>query len=153
MKFIVDTMLGTLAKWLRIMGFDTLYDKHFSDDDLFFKAFLENRILLTRDRELSKRVGAQQCFYIKETVLKDQLKEVVEKYDLDSEKNLLSRCVVCNEPIFRIDKAKVKGRVPAFVFDTVDEFYYCRTCDKIYWAGSHVKHIREFLKNMKGKNQ
>ncbi len=152
MKFIVDAMLGTLAKWLRIMGFDTLYDKNFSDDDLFFKAFLEERILLTRDRELSERVGEKQSLYITETKLKNQLRQVIGRFDLDAEKKLLSRCVLCNEPIIFIEKEKAKNRVPEYVFRTTKEFYYCQNCDKIYWSGSHVEQIQTFLSEIKEKN-
>jgi len=151
LKFIVDAMLGTLAKWLRIMGYDTLYEKNFSDDDLFFKAFLEDRILLTRDRELSERVGEKQSHFITEVKLKDQLRQLIARFELDEHKNLLSRCVLCNSPIVPITKEKVKDRVPDYVFETVSEFYFCENCNKIYWRGSHAEQIQAFLSEIKGE--
>ena len=153
MKFIVDAMLGTLAKWLRIMGYDTLYDKKFSDDDLFFKAFLEDRILLTRDRELSKRVGENQSQFITAVKLKEQLKQVIGRFHLDVHKSVLSRCVLCNSTIEPIAREKVKDSVPTYVFETEQKFYYCAQCKKVYWSGSHVAQIHVFLSEMRGEEE
>lgn len=145
MKFIADVMLGRLAKWLRILGYDTLYDSHFSDDDLFFKAHQQKRILLTRDSELAKRMNPEYCLFITESSVPEQVKQVVEHCHLNTEDYIFSRCTLCNNLIKSIAKALVKDRVPDFVFDSIDKFYYCERCDKIYWAGSHIKLVRQAL--------
>jgi len=145
MRFIVDVMLGSLAKWLRILGHDTLYNPSFSDDELFFKAHLENRVLLTRDKELAARVREDLCLYIQSKKLKDQLKQVFTCFPNFSEENIFTRCVLCNNLVKPVPKNEVRGRVPEYVFNSVEIFYYCNKCDKIYWEGSHIEHVKSFL--------
>ncbi|HEX9974005.1 MAG TPA: Mut7-C RNAse domain-containing protein [bacterium] len=145
MKFIVDAMLGRLARWLRILGYDTLYDSGFSDDDLFFKAHQEKRILLTRDSGLAHRMNPRYCFFISEQAVRDQLKQIIVYYQLNVEDYLFSRCTLCNSAIESIAKEDVAGRVPDFVFSSINDFFYCASCDKIYWTGSHIKQVRELL--------
>ena len=148
MKFIADVMLGRLAKWLRILGYDTLYDSNFTDDELFFKAHQEKRILLTRDSDLAKRMNPKYCFFIDEQAVREQVKQVIAQFDLNTEQYLFTRCTLCNEPIHLIAKELVESRVPQFVYNSVDEFYYCEHCDKIYWAGSHIKQVRDLLSKL-----
>ncbi len=148
MKFIVDVMLGRLARWLRILGYDTIYDAHFTDDELFFKAHQEKRILLTRDSDLAGRMNPQFCLFITEQAVRNQVKQVINHFQLNTEENLFTRCTLCNEVIKSISKNLVEGRVPKFVFDSSQEFYYCEKCDKIYWAGSHIKQVRELLSKL-----
>lgn len=148
MKFIADVMLGRLARWLRILGYDTLYDSSYSDDDLFFKAHQEKRILLTRDSDLAGRMNPQYCCFITEPVVSEQIKQVVTQYRLNTTDYIFSRCTVCNELVQPIDKSSVEGRVPDFVYNSIDQFYHCESCDKIYWAGSHIKLVKEVLSKL-----
>jgi uncharacterized protein with PIN domain len=148
MKFIADVMLGRLAKWLRILGYDTIYDSNYTDDELFFKAHQEKRILLTRDSDLAKRMNPKYCFFINGQAVREQVKQVIAQYDLNTEQYLFTRCTLCNRPIQSIAKELVEGRVPQFVYNSVDEFYYCEHCDKIYWAGSHIKQVRDLLSKL-----
>ena len=147
-KFIVDVMLGRLARWLRILGYDTLYDSHFTDDDLFFKAHQEKRILLTRDGDLARRMNPDFCFFISENFVRDQVKKVVKQFNLNIEDYIFTRCTLCNNLIREIPKKQADGRVPAFVYHSVGKFYYCDRCDKIYWSGSHIKLARELLSQL-----
>lgn len=147
-KFIVDAMLGRLARWLRILGYDTIYEPNYSDDELFFRAHQEKRILLTRDSELAHRMNPRFCLFISEQAVRDQLKQIITHYQLNVEDHLFSRCTLCNHSIEMIAKVKVKDRVPEFVYRSVDEFYYCTNCDKIYWAGSHIKQVRDLLSKL-----
>ena len=81
MKFICDEMLGTLAKWLRIMGYDTAYAKGMKDEEIILKAEKEERIVLTRDKMLARK--AKNSLYIDERKLEEQIKKVMENFDLD----------------------------------------------------------------------
>jgi len=148
MRFIADVMLGRLARWLRILGYDTLYDSSYSDDDLFFKAHQEKRILLTRDSDLAQRMNPKYCCFITEPSVPGQVKQVVAHYRLNTTDQIFSRCTVCNECVQPIDKSLVEGRVPKFVYQSTHEFYYCNNCDKIYWAGSHIKLVKEVLSKL-----
>ena len=145
MKFIADVMLGRLARWLRILGYDTIYDSQFTDDELFFRAHQEKRILLTRDSDLAQRMNSQFCFFITGQSVREQVRQVVTHFQLNTEAYLFTRCTLCNEVIKPISKNLVEDRVPEFVYHSSKEFYYCERCDKIYWAGSHIKQVRELL--------
>jgi len=154
-KFIADVMLGKLAKWLRILGYDTLYDSDYSDDDLFFTAHQQKRILLTRDGDLAQRMNPDYCFFIDHASVREQVKQVVSHFRLNTKDRLFTRCTLCNSLVIPISKSRVKNRVPEFVYRTIDEFYYCQSCDKIYWAGSHIKQVRELLSqlSLESKNE
>lgn len=147
-RFIADVMLGRLARWLRILGYDTLYDSNYSDDDLFFKAHQEKRILLTRDSGLAQRMNPKYCCFITEPSVPEQVKQVVAHYHLNTTDQLFSRCTLCNEPVKPMSKRLAEGRVPEFVYNSINEFYYCESCDKIYWAGSHIKLVKEVLSKL-----
>lgn len=146
-KFIVDDMLGKLAVRLRMLGFDTSYYGDSADSMLLRKSREEDRVLLTRDTNLIKVRGAN-AFFVKSKKLKDQIKEVIEKYNLKIlSENMFSRCSVCNEPLQDLPKEKVKGKVPPVVFKLFKEFAYCLKCDKYYWKGTHYEKIIEELKD------
>jgi uncharacterized protein with PIN domain len=146
-KFIVDDMLGKLAVRLRMLGFDTAFFHDTADSFLLRKSREENRILLTRDLALTKTRGAN-AFFITSKKLKGQIQEVIEKYNLKiSQKNMFSRCSVCNEPLDDLPKEKVKGKVPPLVYKLFEEFAYCPKCKKHYWKGTHFEKIMEDLKD------
>lgn len=153
MKFIVDAMLGRLARWLRILGYDTIYDANFTDDDLFFKAHQEKRILLTRDAGLAQRMNPQYCFFITDQVVQNQVKQVIKRFHLNTEEHLFTRCTLCNDIVSPMSKQFVAGRVPDFVFHSSKEFYFCERCDKIYWAGSHIRQVRELLSKLSAEQK
>lgn len=146
-KFIVDDMLGKLAVRLRMLGFDASYYGDSADSLLLRKSKEENRILLTRDLEITKIRGAN-AFFVTSKKLKGQIREVIEKYNLKvSPPNMFSRCSVCNEPLEDLPKEKVKGRVPPLIYKLFNEFAYCSKCDKYYWKGTHYEKIIEELKD------
>ncbi len=151
MKFIADVMLGRLAKWLRILGYDVVYNAQFEDDELFFRAHQEKRVLLTRDTELAARMNPQYCELIEETEFEVQLKHVISKFDLNVSHHIFTRCLLCNEKLAPEAKERVKEKVPEYVFETTDQFYRCPKCQKIYWAGSHIEHIKKFLETLKAE--
>lgn len=137
-RFVVDTMLGRLARWLRAMGYDTLYLGPADDRRLLQLASSEDRILLTRDGKLARLAGALGCL-IRADQLDRQLAEAVEKLSLAPQNSAwLSRCLECNALLEPRPKATLNGLVPEYVFATQSEFTGCPGCGKIYWAGSHA---------------
>ncbi len=146
-RFIADCHLGKLAKYLRIMGFDTLFFPHIEDDDLVIMANDEARIILTRDRELSQRKNTP-VFFLEPTDTKEQLITLIEHYHLKDHPAPLSRCIVCNSPLQVIKKEEIVDRIPEKVKKHFDYFEYCSECDRIYWQGDHYRHMMEFLKQV-----
>lgn len=143
-KFIADTMLGRLAKWLRILGNDTLYPGQESDQRLARIAAEENRILLTRDTGLASRKGFRKLL-VDSDRLSEQLAQVIEAFDLKVNDRTLSLCLLCNRPLREIEKEEARDKVPPYVFQTQSRFFQCSECGKIYWAGTHLDHIRKEL--------
>ena len=144
-RFIADAMLGRLARWLRFLGFDTLYFAHISDRKLISIALEQERLILTRDTGLVQRKAVREHVCIHENNPADQLVEVVNALQLKDFSHF-SRCVACNGLLTRIpDKAEVKDSVPEFVFLTKQVFSRCSECGKLYWEGSHPKRFREDL--------
>ena len=147
-KFVADCMLGTLAKWLRLVGYDVAYSRSAEDDELARQAVREDRILLTKDNLLAKRrLLRNRCVFVEREGSAAQLREVLEKLSLRVEPNdIFTRCVVCNGGIEPIAKAAVREMVPPYVYRTQQEFGRCASCGKIYWRGTHVDHVTEALR-------
>jgi uncharacterized protein with PIN domain len=143
MKFIVDGMLGRLAKWLRILGYDTAFSPNLDDNQLVRLARAEGRLLLTRDRGLARRRGVQ-CLLIESHHLEEQLDQILAELPLTGE-HPFSRCPVCNTPLQKVEKPELEGRVPPHIFRTHNDFSLCPNCDKIYWPGTHWARMREKL--------
>jgi len=153
MKFLCDQMLGTLAKWLRIYGFDTYFaNSEISDDELLKISKDEDRILLTRDKKLVQRAHKENIknIEIKTTDVNEQLKIVLKDLTIDKNK-VLSRCILCNSVIDEIKKKDVDGKVPERVFETNEEFWFCKKCNKIYWKGSHYENMIEKMDELKNQ--
>ena len=143
--FVVDHMLGTLARKLRGLGYDTAYCKDTADTFLLRVAEQERRFLLTQDRELSI-FGGDNALLVQSKQLDAQVTEVLNHLGLrvDPEK-LLSRCIDCNGQLESIEKAATREIVPAVVFEQYDEFCRCDQCKKIYWKGTHHAQLVEQL--------
>ena len=151
MKFLCDQMLGTLATWLRLFGFDTFYaNSEIDDDELLDIAKNENRILITRDKQLIIRAKKKniQIIEIISIDLDEQLADILENVIID-EKMVLSRCSLCNTVLDEIKKDDVKNKISEKVFRNNDRFWYCSKCDKIYWMGSHYDKIQSKINEMK----
>jgi uncharacterized protein with PIN domain len=143
MKILCDQMLGTLAKWLRILGFDTFYaNAEMSDEDLLNIAKGENRTIFTRDKELIIRGKKKNLnvISIETTDLDLQLNQALKHVNID-EKSILSRCTLCNTVLDTVLKNKVQGKVPSKVFENNEKFWFCSKCNKFYWMGSHYNEI------------
>jgi len=133
--FVADAMLGTLAKWLRILGYDTFFDPALDDHQLVRVARSQDRVLLTRDRELARRRGVRVLLVTSEK-LDEQIAQVLADLDLESDRTF-SRCPVCNEPLLEMDREAARSRVPAYVARTHERFRACPSCQRVYWRGTH----------------
>jgi uncharacterized protein with PIN domain len=148
--FIADAMLGRLATWLRILGYDTDYEAHVADDELARRAREARRILLTRDRMLPRQQHVTDYLLLDSDRPLEQLRQVIRCYRLDWRSRLFTRCARCNAALEQIDKRKITGRVPTRVLSERDRFARCMGCDRIYWSGSHVERMRRQLARMMG---
>jgi uncharacterized protein with PIN domain len=142
-RFLADSMLGTLAKWLRILGYDTLYSPKLTDLEAVRLARCEGRVLLTRDTGLLRRKGFRALF-IQSEVLEEQLAQVLREFGLRSD-NSFSRCPVCNAVLEDVPKSEAWGQVPPFVFHTQESFRLCPECNRFYWRGTHWQKMRAQL--------
>ena len=150
MKFLCDQMLGTLAKWLRIYGFDTFYaNNEMTDTKLLEISKKENRIFITRDKFLIQVARREniEIIEIKTTDIDEQISIVLADVKIDKTK-VLSRCILCNTEVEEIKKKVVKGKVPERVFNNNNKFWYCKNCNKIYWKGSHYEKMFEKINNL-----
>lgn len=145
-RFLADSMLGTLAKWLRILGYDTAYDAHLDDHQLVRLSRAEGRILLTRDTSLSQRKGLT-CLLVESAVLEEQLAQVVRAFRLPLD-HAFSRCPVCNAVLLDVSKHEAWGQVPPFVFQTQESFKLCAECNRFYWRGTHWQRMQESLQRL-----
>lgn len=151
MTFIADSMLGKLARWLRILGYDTTYDAFAEDDDLLVQAEAEGRILLTRDGPLAERAPAGGCVRIAHDGLDDQIAQLVDEIGLNLDRKPFTRCLICNKPIVEISDEDARERVPPYVFQTQTRFYKCPTCNRIYWQGTHLNRMAERLEQIRSR--
>ena len=143
-------MLGTLAKWLRIYGFDTIYANSEIDDDEILKITKEeNRILITRDKNLNHRSRRENIKTIKisSTEIDTQIKNVLKDKQIRKDK-ILSRCIMCNSLVNEIKKEKIIGKVPKRIFENNNKFWFCPKCSKIYWKGTHYENMIEKIKKL-----
>lgn len=138
-------MLGTLAKWLRIYGFDTSYaGPDMDDDEILWVSKNEDRILLTRDKNLINSARRENIKNIKitSTELDEQIKTTLKGKNIDEDK-ILSRCIICNSLVYDIKKEDVRDKVPERIFKSTNKFWSCPKCQKIYWKGSHYENMIE----------
>ncbi len=138
-SFIVDRSLGSLAKWLRILGFDTVYEADVSLEE-FYHQLDEGRVLITRTRRIQKALFNRRHIFIEFNSLQEQLKQVVGQLDIKpTDIRPFSRCIHCNLLTDQIAREDVFGLVPDYIWETHQKFNNCRRCNRIYWSGSHTE--------------
>jgi uncharacterized protein with PIN domain len=142
-RFVVDGMLGSLARWLRILGYDTDYVNQRDDAELVRVARAEDRVLLTRDRELAGWRGLQ-ALLIESQSLDDQLAQVTAAFPLPPGPHP-GRCSVCNTLLVEATPEEVGHRVPRYVLKRHAHFQRCLGCDRVYWRGSHWRNMQARL--------
>ena len=147
-RFAADRALGALAKWLRILGYDTVFESDVSSQS-FFENLEDERILLTRTRKIQKQFSSYRTVFITSDNPADQLKQVVDEIGINqADIRPFSRCITCNLPIAAVGKEEVYGRIPDYIWQTRDTFNKCSRCGRIYWPGSHAERSRERIKQL-----
>ncbi|MEA3489594.1 MAG: Mut7-C RNAse domain-containing protein [Candidatus Omnitrophota bacterium] len=144
-KFVVTKELGKLAKWLRILGYDTVYYSRKNLADLVILALREKRILITRSAALTKYKGIRVVL-IKHDRLERQIDQAAREMALSlDEEEMFTRCVECNALLEDCGKDDIKGKVPEYVFETQENFKRCPECAKIFWKGTHWDMVKDWL--------
>ncbi|HLE40403.1 MAG TPA: Mut7-C RNAse domain-containing protein [Nitrospirota bacterium] len=141
MKFVADVMLGRLAKWMRLLGFDVLYDRAISDNEIIRISLEQARVILTRDTGLVARPLASNHVFINNDNVRQQLQQVLTTFHITSMPGPLTRCSVCNTLLLPVAKQDVRDLVPLYVYEKNNTFLRCESCRKIYWQGTHVKRM------------
>jgi uncharacterized protein with PIN domain len=154
-KFIVDINAGKLAKWLRIMGYDTLLFMDKDDGQMVKIALRDSRIILTKDSQFLKRriitSGKIRAMLVEGEDSKGQLKQVTEAFKLDYQHKPFSLCLECNSPLVEKGREEVKDTVPPHIFKTHDRYMECPLCHRIYWQGTHWQAMNQELERFTAK--
>jgi uncharacterized protein len=137
MDFVVDCMLGKLAKWLKVLGFDVLYFSRAEDDDLLAMARKDGRTLLSRDHALLGRARGLPKLLIESERWPDQVRQVLDHFELHDDVRPYSRCLTCNAVLKPLPKPQAANLVPASVLEHADSFALCPSCGRVYWPGTH----------------
>lgn len=160
MKFVADRMLGRLARWLRLFGYDTLgIKKQENEDDLLLKlAEREGRILISRDRALIREAAKKKltAYLVRSPDVLEQLKELQEEFGIEFEPEM-DRCTLCNSSIRLMGPDELgilnkKDYVYPERLENRTEFWICGTCGQVYWQGKHWENIQEMVKRLKEPN-
>jgi uncharacterized protein with PIN domain len=146
--FVADAHLGRLARYLRLLGFDTLFENDPGDEALVRIAAEEGRVLLSRDRALLRRRAVTHGLRVPATRPREQLRYILERLDLFRLVRPFTRCMVCNGRLSAADKRTLGDRVPSRVRVVFDDFWRCSDCGRIYWQGSHYDRLSHFVDQM-----
>jgi hypothetical protein len=144
-KFIADSHLGRLTKYLRLFGFDTHYRNSISDREIIDLAEAEKRVVLTRDRDLLKNRRVTRGYWVRSQQREEQLGEVLSRFDLRNRIRPFSRCMVCNGTIMEVAREKIVEKLLPKTRLYFQEFWRCEPCGRIYWKGSHWERMKEFV--------
>lgn len=147
-RFVLDTHLGRLASYLRMLGFDALYRRDYQDDELLRVSMSEGRILLTRDRNLLKRRAVEHGYCVRETNPRRQLLESLARFDLFERLAPFTRCLRCNALLEPVAKPLIAGRLPPETRLHYEEFHLCHACGRVYWKGSHYRRMQRFIEEL-----
>ena len=150
-KFILDVHLGKLSKLLRMLGFDSSYRNDYSDPEIVNIALKEKRIILTRDRGILKINVVTHGYCIRSKKPKEQISEVLNRFDLFKQIKPFYRCMLCNGKLDKVDQESIQARLLPKTAQYYTEFYKCLKCDKIYWKGSHYEKMNNFIQKITGR--
>lgn len=144
-------MLGSLAKKLRLLGIDTAYSSDADDSELKYLVRFQSRILLTRDTNLSKELGALAWLVTGKDSREEFLSITKKLSAVDCQPDPFSRCLECNDELVLLDRTRVRDKVPPYVLESRDTFRGCPSCGRVYWEGTHSERMGEEVEWMKGK--
>jgi len=149
-RFVVDVNLGRLARYLRLLGFDTLYRNDYKDEDLVDISLGQGRILLTRDRSLLKHAAITHGCFVHNTEPLRQIEEVILRLDLASSATPFRRCIRCNGLLQPVEKGEIEERLPPLTRKYYEVFWMCGDCAQIYWKGAHYGKMMELVEELLG---
>lgn len=148
-RFVLDTHLGKLARYLRLLGFDTLYNNAWHDAELAAVAAAgDKRILLTRDYGVLKRKQVTHGYFVRNDKPDKQVREVLARFDLYQAVRPFSRCTQCNGLVRPLARDDVAGRVPPRIAEHFDQFSSCMDCGRVYWKGSHYDRMQGIIERL-----
>ncbi len=148
MRFLLTKELGRLTKWLRILGFDSEYFNQSNAGSLIIQALRDDRVILTRNQRLPRSPGTR-ITVIKAEKIKEQVSEVLRILKLEPDPaKMFSRCIICNEELISAEKEDLRGKIPAYVFETQEHFTGCPKCRRVYWQGTHWGNVESALKEI-----
>lgn len=148
-KFVLDVHLGKLARHLRLLGFDTIYEKDLEDAAIARLGQRGGRIVLTRDIALLKHKSIRRGYFVRATDPPKQIREIVRQFALAGKMRPFRLCLVCNGKIRKVAKSKIIHRLPPLTKKYYEKFYLCPNCDKIYWQGAHYKQLTRLINAVK----
>jgi uncharacterized protein len=147
-KFILDVHLGALAKYLRMLGFDAKYENNYSDVEIVKISLEEKRTILTKDRGILKRNEVDHAYFVRNKFPGKQIEEVLNRFDLKNSVREFSRCMECNSVLEQKNKEDIVHLLPEKVKANQEEFYYCNSCRKAYWKGSHYIKMKDHIEKI-----
>ena len=147
-KFVVDVNLGRLARYLRLLGFDTLYRNDFDDKDLVKISSQQKRVLLTRDRNLLKHAAIIHGCFVHNTKPLKQVEDVMLRLDLANSATPFKRCIRCNGMLQPVEKSEIEDRLPPLTRKYYEVFWMCGECEQVYWKGAHYGRMMELVEGL-----
>jgi len=144
-RFVLDTHLGRLAAYLRMLGFDSLYRNDYDDPELADISSTDKRILLTRDRKLLMRRQVEYGYFVREHFPQSQLLEVVNRFGLAGLQQPFTRCMSCNGLLHPVDKRDIEQLLMPRTRAYYNQFWQCADCRKVYWEGSHCQRMQKLV--------
>ncbi|MFD2569494.1 Mut7-C RNAse domain-containing protein [Spirosoma soli] len=148
-RFVLDVHLGTLATYLRMLGFDTLYRNDYGDEELARISHTDTRVLLTRDRGLLMRNLVVYGYFLRNTDPQKQLIETIQRFSLDAQIQPFQRCLACNGLLAPVAKDAVIDQLPPNVRERHEQFWRCQQCKRVYWEGTHYQRMQTFVEEVR----
>lgn len=152
-RFVLDNHLGRLAAYLRMLGFDTLYRNDYDDDELVQTSVAEDRILLTRDRRMLMRKIVRWGYCLRSLDSRQQMDEVLRRFDLRRQIAPFQRCLHCNTPLEVVPKEAILDRLEPLTKKYFEDFRICPACGQIYWKGSHYEHMQAMVDRIQRQDE
>jgi uncharacterized protein with PIN domain len=146
-KFLTDSTLGKLTKWLRILGYDTVHCLAHIDESSFTNAEAAGRVILTRNGKFDSMQYSGRLLVISHDRVADQIEEVINRLSLCPEEGqYFTRCLTCNEKLLTVSKEKISSQIPDYIRDNYDSFVSCPSCNGVFWPGTHRANMERFLR-------